>query len=146
MCTRHCDHGIQYRIVARRIIGNIIGAIIAIIIIDSVQNIWLLSLLFFIFTSVYLSFVKITNYAFVVIFMTIMILLFIEISYPTTDTTTSSLERIQNIFIGCVLSLVASSIWIAFHRKKSNLPLEHIGIKEYETWFYFRRFRRKRWQ
>ena len=112
--------------VVHRIIGTIIGAIIALIIIDSVQNIWLLSLLFFIFTSAFLSFVKIKNYAFVVIFMTVMILLFIEISYPTTDLT-APLERIQNIFIGCVLSLVASSIWIAFRRKKSNLPLGHKG-------------------
>jgi len=33
----------------------------------------------------------------------------------------------ENIFIGCVLSLVASSIWIAFRRKKSNLHLERKG-------------------
>ena len=71
--------------VINRIIGTTIGAIIAIIIIGNVHNIWLLSLLFFIFTSAYLSFIKIKNYAFVVIFMTVMILLFIEISYPTTE-------------------------------------------------------------
>jgi hypothetical protein len=111
--------------VVHRIIGTIIGAIIALIIIDNVHNTWLLSLLFFIFASAYLSFIKIKNYAFVVIFMTVMILLFVEISFPTF--TQQPLERIQNIFIGCVLSLVASSIWIAFRRKKSNLPLEHKG-------------------
>ena len=111
--------------VVHRIIGTIIGAIIALIIIDNVHNIWLLSLLFFIFASAYLSFIKIKNYAFVVIFMTVMILLFVEISFPTF--TQQPLERIQNIFIGCVLSLVASSIWIAFRRKKSNLPLERKG-------------------
>jgi uncharacterized membrane protein YccC len=118
------DISLTFNKVFHRIIGTIIGSIIALIIIDSVQDIWLLSLLFFIFTSVYLSFVKIKNYAFVVIFMTVMILLFIEISYPTTDPT-APLYRIENIFIGCVLSLVASSIWIAFRRKKSNLPLGH---------------------
>jgi len=111
--------------VVHRIIGTIIGAIIALIIIDNVHNIWLLSLLFFIFASAYLSFIKIKNYAFGVIFMTVMILLFVEISFPTF--TQQPLERIQNIFIGCVLSLVASSIWIAFSRKKSNLPSERKG-------------------
>lgn len=107
--------------IAHRIIGTIIGAVIAIIIIDNVQNIWLLTLFFFFFTTAFISFVKIKNYAFVVIFMTPVILLLIDISHPTTSSTTS-LERIQNIFIGCVLSLLAC-IWIAYWRKKSNLPL-----------------------
>ena len=120
------DISLTLRKVVHRIIGTIIGAIIALIIIDSVQNIWLLSLLFFIFSIAFVSFVKIKNYAFFVIFMTVMILLFVEISFPTTDPT-APLERIQNIFIGCVLSLVASSIWIAFRRKKSNLPLGRKG-------------------
>lgn len=112
--------------VVHRIIGTIVGAIIAMIIIGNVHDIWLLGLLYFIFTSAYLSFINIKNYAFVVIFMTVMVLLFIEISYPTLDPN-APLYRIQNIFIGCVLSLVASSIWIAFIRKKSNLPLGRKG-------------------
>jgi len=62
-----------------------------------------------------------------IIFMTVALLLFTQIAYPTTNPTAAPLERIQNIFIGCILSLVASSIWIAFRRKKSNLPLEHKG-------------------
>lgn len=33
----------------------------------------------------------------------------------------------ENIFIGCILSLIASGIWIAFRRKKSNLHLERKG-------------------
>ena len=116
--------------VVHRIIGTIIGGIIALIIIDSVfQNIWLLFLLFLIFTVTCASFAKMVkkNYAFFVIFMTVTLLLLDEISYPTTDPTAAPLERIQNIFIGCVLSLVASSIWIAFRRKKSDLPLERKG-------------------
>ena len=110
--------------VVHRIIGTIIGSIIALIIIDNVQNIWLLSLIFFIFSFAFISFIKIKNYAFFVIFMTPMILLLVEIAFPTTDVQ-APLHRIQNIFIGCVLSLVTSSIWIAFRRKESNLPLEH---------------------
>ena len=112
--------------VVHRIIGTIIGSIIALIIIESVHNIWLLSLFFFIFTFAFLSFIKIKNYAFFVIFMTPMILLLVEIAFPTTDVQ-APLHRIQNIFIGCVLSIVASSIWIAFRRKESNLPLERKG-------------------
>ena len=107
-----------------RIIGTIIGALIAMIIIVNVQDLWLLSLFFFFFAIAFLSLIKMKNYAFVVIFMTVVILLLFDISEPTTASTTS-LARIQNIFIGCVLSLLASSIWIAFWRKKSNLPLGH---------------------
>jgi uncharacterized membrane protein YccC len=116
--------GIQ-RIV-HRIIGTIIGSIIALIIIDSVHNIWLLSLIFFIFTFAFISFLRIKNYAFFVIFMTPMILLLVEIAFPSTDVN-APLHRIENIFIGCVLSLVAFSIWIVFTRKKSNLPLGRKG-------------------
>ena len=126
----YSEISLTLRKVVHRIIGTIIGGIIALIIIDSVfQNIWLLFLLFLIFTVTCASFAKMikTNYAFFVIFMTVTLLLFDEISYPTTDPTAAPLERIQNIFIGCVLSLVASSIWIAFRRKKSDLPLEHKG-------------------
>ena len=92
-------------------------------------TVWLLFLLFLIFTITCASFVKMTkrNYAFFVIFMTVTLLLFEEISFPTPDPTAAPLERIQNIFIGCVLSLVASSIWITFSRKKSNLSLGRKG-------------------
>ena len=119
------DVSLSLRKVVHRIIGTIIGAIIASIIIGSVHNIWLLSLLFFIFSIATVLFAKQKNYAFFVIFMTVQILLFVEISFPTF--TGQPLERVQNIFIGCVLALVASSIWIAFRRKKSNLPLEDKG-------------------
>ena len=47
------DISLTLRKVVHRIIGTIIGAIIALIIIDSVHNIWLLSLLFFIFSIAY---------------------------------------------------------------------------------------------
>ena len=119
------DVSLSLRKVVHRIIGTIIGAIIASIIIGSVNNIWLLSLLFFIFSIATVLFAKQKNYAFFVIFMTVQILLFVEISFPTF--TGQPLERVQNIFIGCILALVASSIWIAFRRKKSNLHLEDKG-------------------
>ncbi|MFI5405414.1 MAG: FUSC family protein [Nitrososphaerales archaeon] len=61
-------------------IGTIIGAVIAMILIDNVQNIWLLTLFFFIFASTFISLVKTKNYAFEVIFMTPMILLLFDIS------------------------------------------------------------------
>ena len=125
----YSEISLTLRKVVHRIIGTIIGGIIALIIIESVQNIWLLTILFIIFCIACASFGKMvrTNYAFFVIYMTVTLLLFDEISYPTTDPTAAPLERIQNIFIGCILSLVASSIWIAFRRKKSDLPLGRKG-------------------
>ena len=114
---------LTFELLVQRIIGTIIGAVIAMIIIDNVQNIWLLTLFFFFFASAFISFIKTKNFAFVVIFMTPMILLLFDISDPTADPTTS-LYRIETVFIGCVLSLLAC-IWITFWRKKSNLPLGH---------------------
>jgi uncharacterized membrane protein YccC len=63
---QYSEISLTFRKVVHRIIGTIIGAIIAIIIIDSVQNIWLLSLLYFIFMIACASFAKMTktNYAF----------------------------------------------------------------------------------
>ena len=75
LAPAYSDISLTFRKVVHRIIGTIIGAIIALIIIDNVHNIWLLSLLFFIFSIAFLSFVKMKNYAFFVIFMTVMILL-----------------------------------------------------------------------
>ncbi len=54
----YSEISLTLRKVVHRIIGTIIGAIIALIIIDSVQNIWLLSLLFFIFSIACVSFAK----------------------------------------------------------------------------------------
>ena len=116
------NKALEIQRVVHRIIGTIIGSIIALIIIDSVQNIWLLSLIFFIFSFAFILFIRMKNYAFLVIFMTPMILLLVEIAFPTTDVQ-APLHRIENIFIGCVLSLVTSSVWIAFRWKKSDLPL-----------------------
>ena len=113
------------KLLVRRIIGTTIGAVIAIIIIANVQNIWLLTLFFIFFASAFTSFMKIKNYAFLWIFMTTTILLLFAIIAPTADPT-ASLERIQNTFIGCVLSLLAC-IWITLWRKKSNLRLMHKG-------------------
>jgi len=63
---QYSEISLTFRKVVHRIIGTIIGAILAIIIIDSVQNIWLLSLLYFIFMIACASFAKMTktNYAF----------------------------------------------------------------------------------
>ena len=112
--------------VLHRIIGTIIGAVIALIIIGNVHNIALLSIIYFVFISAYLSFVKIKNYAFRITFVTVVVLVFLEIISPAADPAAASSERILNIFIGGVLALVAASIWIAFRRKKSDLPKEEL--------------------
>ena len=111
---------------SHRIIGTIIGAVIALIIIGNVHNIALLSIIYFVFISAYLSFVKIKNYAFRITFVTVVVLVFLEIISPAADPAAASSERIMKIFIGGVLALVASSIWIAFRRNKSDLPKEEL--------------------
>ena len=121
----YSEISLTLKLLVHRIIGTTIGAVIAIIIIANVQNIWLLTLFFVFFTSALTSFMKIKNYAFVWIFMTCVILLLFAIIDPTADPT-ASLERIQNTFIGCIISLLAC-IWIIFWRKKSSLALGHKG-------------------
>jgi uncharacterized membrane protein YgaE (UPF0421/DUF939 family) len=56
--------------VVHRIIGPFIGAMIAIAIINSIDNEWLLTLLLLLFSCAYVSLIKTKNYAFQVIFMT----------------------------------------------------------------------------
>ena len=96
------------KLIVRRIIGTTIGAVIAIIIIANVQDIWLLTLFFIFFASAFTSFMKIKNY------------------HRPNHRPDSIFKRIQNTFIGCVLSLLAC-ILITFWRKKSNLLLGHNG-------------------
>lgn len=110
---------LTFRKVVHRIVGTLIGAIIAIVIIGSIDNQWLLTLLVLLFTVVYVSVVKTRNYAFQVIFMTVMILLLVDIPNPNTDSM-ASFARFQNIIIGSLLSLlVAFIIWIV-PKIKSN--------------------------
>jgi uncharacterized membrane protein YccC len=102
---------LTFRKVVHHIVGTLIGAIIAIGIISSIDNQWLLTLLLLLFTGVYVSVVKTRNYAFQVIFMTVMILLQVDIPNPNTDSM-ASFARFQNIIIGSLLSLLAFIVWI----------------------------------
>jgi hypothetical protein len=105
--------------VVHRIIGTFIGAIIAIAIISSIDNQWLLTLLLLLFSCAYVSLVKTKNYAFQVIFMTVVILLLVEIPNPSTDSM-ASIDRFQNIIIGSLLSLIAAFIVWFVLKTKSN--------------------------
>ena len=97
------DPSFTFNKIVHRIIGTIIGAVIAIIIIDNVENQWVSSLFLFFFASIFLSLMKVNNDAFTVIFLTVMILLLVDITNPSTSSI-APLTRIQNIFIGCVTS------------------------------------------
>lgn len=121
----YSDISLTFRKVVHRIIGTFIGAIIAIIIIGSVDNQWLLTLLLVLFSGVYASLVMTKNYAFQVIFMTVAILLLVDIPNPNTDPM-ASIARFQNIIIGSLLSLLAAFlIWIV-PKAKSNRALGSI--------------------
>ena len=63
LAPAYSDISLALNKVVNSIIGHIVGPTIAMIIIVNVHNIWLLSLLFFIFASAYVSFVKLKNYA-----------------------------------------------------------------------------------
>lgn len=105
--------------VVHRFVGTVIGAVIALIIIDNIHDIWWLSFLLSIFVIVYLIFIRIKNYAFTVIFMTTFILLLIDIINQGASSM-APIERILNIFIGGILCLIASLIWRYFSHKRSS--------------------------
>lgn len=95
-----------------RIIGTIIGGIIAILIIESTENEVLLTLLLLLFAGIYVYVSGTKNYAFRIIFVTGMVLLAIDIPNPSSDLG-SPLTRIESIIIGALLSfLTLFVIWI----------------------------------
>ena len=121
----YTDISLTFSKVVHRIIGTCIGAIIAIVIISSIDNQWLLTLLYLLFSGVYLSLARTRNYAFQVIFMTVMTLLLIDIPNPNTDSIVSFV-RFQNVIIGCLLALLAASILWIVPKTKSNQALGSI--------------------
>jgi Fusaric acid resistance protein-like len=118
----YTDISLTFSKVVHRIIGTLIGAIIAIIIISSIDNQWLLMLLLLLFSCAYVSLIKTRNYAFQVIFMTVVILLLFDIPNPSTDPM-ASFARLQNIIIGSLLSLLAAFIVWIVPKTKSNKAL-----------------------
>ena len=121
----YTDISLTFSKVVHRIIGTLIGAIIAIVIISSIDNQWLLMLLLLLFSCAYVSLIKTRNYAFQVIFMTVVILLLVDIPNPSTDPM-ASFARLQNIIIGSLLSLLTAFIVWIVPKTKSNPALGSI--------------------
>ena len=121
----YTDISLTFTKVVHRIIGTLIGAIIAIVIIGTIDNQWLLMLLLLFFSCVYVSLLKPRNYAFLVIFMTVVILLLFDIPNPSTDSM-ASFARFQNIIIGSLLSLLAALIVWIVPKTKLNQALGSI--------------------
>jgi uncharacterized membrane protein YccC len=121
----YTDISLTFTKVVHRIIGTLIGAIIAIVITSSIDNQWLLMLLLLLFGCAYVSLIKTRNYAFQVIFMTVVILLLFDIPNPDTDSM-ASLARFQNIIIGSLLSLFSAFIVWVVPKTKSNPALGSI--------------------
>ena len=115
----YTDISLTFNKIVHRLIGTTIGTIIAAIIIDNIDNQWLLSLFLFLFASIFVSCsMKTKNYAFELIFLTAIIIITDVILEPITYSTLP-LVRIENIFIGCLLSLVAAFIiWIIHIERK----------------------------
>ncbi|HEX5977798.1 MAG TPA: FUSC family protein [Nitrososphaeraceae archaeon] len=117
----YTDISLTFNKIVHRLIGTTIGAITAAIIINNIDNQWLLSLFLFLFASIFVSCsMKTKNYAFELIFLTAIIIITDVILEPITYST-PPLARIENIFIGCLLSLVAAFIiWIIRIERKPN--------------------------
>ena len=78
---------------------------------NTTDNEWLLTLL--LFGCAYASPVKIRNYAFQILLVTGAVMLFSELQNPIVTSITTT-ARIENILIGCLLSLLtAFIIWVA---------------------------------
>ena len=109
-----------------RIIGTIIGGIIAILIIESTENEVLLTLLLLLFAGIYVYVSGTKNYAFRIIFVTVMVLLAIDIPNPSSDLG-SPLTRIESIIIGALLSfLTLFVVWI-IPKTRSNYASRKVG-------------------
>jgi uncharacterized membrane protein YccC len=109
-----------------RIIGTIIGGIIAILIIGSTENEVLLSLLLLLFSGIYAYVAGTKNYAFRMLFVTVMVLLAIDIPNPSSDLM-SPLIRFESIIIGALLSfLTLFVIWI-IPKTRSNQASRKVG-------------------
>jgi uncharacterized membrane protein YccC len=109
-----------------RIIGTIIGCIIAIVIIESIENKVLLSLLLLLSASIYAYVVRTKNYAFRTIFVVVSVLLAADIPNPSRDLITP-LIRFENIIIGVSLSFVTLFIIWIVPKIKSNQALRKVG-------------------
>lgn len=106
----YSDISFTFRKVVHNIIGTLIGATIAAIIIGNVEDQWLLSFFLFIFATIVIASLKVKNYAFFTIFVTALVLILGAIPNPSTELVVAPLHRIVNIFIACMLSLLAASI------------------------------------
>ncbi len=109
-----------------RIIGTLIGGIIAIVIIESIENKVLLSLFLLLFSGIYVYVVGTKNYAFRTIFVTVMVLLLADIPNPSRDLITP-LIRFENIIIGALLSFLTLFIILIVPKIKSNRAMRKVG-------------------
>ncbi len=109
-----------------RVIGTFIGAIIAIGILSTVDNQWLLTLLVVLFGVAFSSLAKTGNYAFVTIFSTTLVLLLLDIADPGTGLS-DSYARFENIAIACLLSLFVIFIFWIIPKTKSNPASGKVG-------------------
>jgi uncharacterized membrane protein YgaE (UPF0421/DUF939 family) len=109
-----------------RIIGTIIGGIIAILIIGSTENEVLLSLLLLLFSGIYVYVAGTKNYAFRMLFVTVMVLLAIDIPNPSSDLM-SPLIRFESIIIGALLSFLTLFVFWIIPKTRSNYASRKVG-------------------
>lgn len=107
-----------------RIIGTIIGGIIAIVIIESIENKVLLNLLLLLFIGIYVYVAGTKNYAFRIIFITVAVLLAADIPNPSRDLI-APVIRFEDIIIGALLSfLTLFVVWIVPKTRSNQASLK----------------------
>jgi len=109
-----------------RIIDTIIGGIIAILIIESIEDKALLTLLLLLFSGIYVYVAGTKNYAFRMIFVTVMVLLLIDIPNPSIELI-PSLIRFESIIIGALLSVLTLFVVWIISKTRSNQELRKVG-------------------
>lgn len=109
-----------------RIIGTIIGGIIAILIIQSIEDKALLTLLLLLFAGIYVYVAGTKNYALRTIFVTVMVLLLIDIPNPSRDLM-PSLIRFESIIIGALLSILTLFVVWIIPKTRSNHASRKVG-------------------
>ena len=108
---------ITFSYITSRIVGTILGATVAYVVLATVYNQWILVLLLFLFVTAYYT-MRGISYLLSTFFITLFILLLISISMTPGDISVAQI-RVIDTLIGGAISLLAISVMIASHRSLS---------------------------
>ena len=109
-----------------RIIGTIIGGIITVLIIQSIEDKALLTVILLLFIGIYVYVAGTKNYALRMIFITTSALLAMDIPNPSRDVM-PSLIRFESIIVGALLSILTLFVVWIIPKTRSNQASRKVG-------------------